>query len=265
MSQDKIAFVASGGGMSCAYGAGVAQALQDGGVHPDIFIGSSGSAGTVSYFACGEAERAARLWIEEVTNPQVLQRNPLRLNVDLIVDSMRDRFPFDQTKLRRTNKELFLRVTDYDTLETRYISSSEGFDWYDVMRASMAIPFVYGKQVTLSGHRYFDGDVSSSLEQSITFAIGKGATTVYVCDTRSKDSFIESLETVGLNALVTRDFVKTLRGLLKKDYSGTFPANVRIIRFQPSDGGSRSLENDLNAIRTSIDRGHSEATAIIRS
>src|SRR5262249_833536 len=134
----------------------------------------------------------ARLWIEEVTNPRVLQRKPLRLNVDFIIDSMRDRFPFDQNRLHNPNVELFLRVTDDSTLQTRYISNHEKFDWYEVMRASMAIPFVYGKKILLATQSYFDGDVSASFEESIVFAENKGAKTIYVCDTHSRDSFLQS-------------------------------------------------------------------------
>ena len=255
----KIAFVASGGGMSCAYGAGVAWALQDSGVRPDIFIGSSGSAGTVSYYACGEAERAARLWIEEVTNSKVLQRKPLRLNIDLIIDSMRDRFPFDQKKLHNGNGELFLRVTDEKTLQTRYISNHENLDWYEVMRASMAIPFVYGKKILLGGRRYFDGDISASFEESIAFAQKRGATTIYVCDTRSKDSFLQNARDVGLKPLISLDFIKTLLGLAKKRRNIPHTESIKIVRFKLSEVlDSKSLINDSDAIRRAIDRGYAD-------
>jgi predicted patatin/cPLA2 family phospholipase len=264
MTKSKVAFVASGGGISCAYGAGVAWALQDAGIRPDILIGSSGSAGTVSYFACGEAERAARLWIEEVTNPRVLQRKPVRLDVDFVINSMRDRFPFDQKKLHNAETELFLKLTDYETLETRYVSNHEMFDWYEVMRASMAIPFVYGKQILLDGRLYFDGDVSASFQDSMAFAQEKGATTIYVCDTRSKDSFFQNVRDIGLRALFTLDFIKTLRGLIKMHRSNPSFEGVRVVHFQPSEEvESKSMENDLKVIRQAIERGYAETSAAL--
>lgn len=183
-SSGKIAFIASGGGMSCAYSAGVAWAFEEFGIRPDIILGSSGSAGTVSYFASGEAKRAVDLWLEEVTNPKVLRRQPLHLDVDFIIDSMRDRFPFHETQLRSPSVDLFLAVTDSTTLRPVFLSNHGDHDWYEVMRASMAIPFVYDKEVVINGTSYIDGDLSASLHEMVNRAVDAGATTIYLCNTK---------------------------------------------------------------------------------
>lgn len=254
----KVAFVASGGGMMCAYAAGVISALQDSGIRPDIFIGSSGSAGTVSYFACGQANIAAKLWREEVTNPRVLRKQPLKLDVDYIIDSMRDRFPFNETALRDTNMELYLATTDRRSLRTRFFSNHENLSWYEVMRASMAIPFVYGKKVSLDGGLYFDGDISTTLNASIALAQRLGATDIYVCNTGFA-SYWQSAKQIGLSPLISLDFLRALYCLIR---NAVFPVKTQaacIMYFTPAAPlAVSSLDNSRASVDDAIQKGYDE-------
>lgn len=235
MKTGKTAFVASGGGLMCAYGAGVAWALQDKGIKADIFIGFSGSAGTVSYSACGEAERAAELWKEEVTNPRVSQKNPLKLDVDFVIDTMRDHFPFNENKLRSPATDLYLAATEHRTVQTRFFSNHEAVDWHEVMRASMAIPFVYGRKIEIDGRRYIDGGIATTLKDCIEFAIQKGASTVYACDCdMGTESYLRNAQVLGIRPLLSQDFLKACVGLIKRQFASVKEhKDVEIIYLKP--------------------------------
>ncbi|HEV7449034.1 MAG TPA: patatin-like phospholipase family protein [Candidatus Paceibacterota bacterium] len=264
MASGKIAFIASGGGMSCAYSAGAASALQDSGIRPNIFIGSSGSAGTVSYFACGEADRATKLWQEEVTNPRVLQKHPLRLDVDFVIDSMRDRFPFDEQRLRDANTELYLATTERASIRSRYVSNHEPLNWYDVMRASMATPFVYGRTVQLDGKLYHDGDIATSLDDSISLAQSLGASLIYVCDTRSKDSLWQNAKELGLASLITFDFIRTLVGEYRKHKVLKDKITAKVIWIKPLRKLPTSIiNNNPAAIKEAIDTGYADTKKLL--
>ncbi len=266
MKDEKIAFVASGGGMLCAYGAGVAWALQDSGVRPDIFVGSSGSAGTVSYYACDQADVAAKLWIEEVSNPRVLQRNPLRLDVDFIINSMHQRFPFDEAKLRSMSIDLCLAATDYRTVRTRFFSNHEKLDWYGEMRASMAIPVVYGLQVEIGGRSYFDGDVATTLKACVNLAQQKGATKIYVCDT-GFTSYLKSAREIGFKPLVSKDFVKSFIGLTRRIVlDSSLKTHVPVVYLRPS-GKLRinPLNNSREAIEEAVQNGYAETWEVLKN
>lgn len=250
--------------MSCAYGAGVAWALQDAGIRPDMFVGSSGSAGTVSYFACGRAPDAARLWVEQVTSSRVIQRNPLRLDVDFIIDSMRDKFPLDPHVLRNESIELYLAATDYRTIRPHFFSNRDPLDWYEVMRASMAIPFVYGAQVQLNGEWYFDGDIATTLADCVRFAKQKGAQRIYVCDT-SYTPYLQSALEIGIRPLLSKDFLKAAIGLGRRMMSADFE-DAKVIDFKPSrELKVHSLDNSREAIEEAVQAGYAETSARFQS
>lgn len=249
--------------MSGAYGAGAALALQDAGVKPDIFIGSSGGACTATYFACGQAQTTIKLW-GLISDPRVIQHRPFRLNIDVVVDTMRDQFPFDQSLLRDMRTELYIAATDYRTVRTRYFSNREPLDWVEVIRASMAIPFVYGRKILLDGRLYYDGDVTTSLEDSIFFAKKLGATKIYACDTRFPDSLWNSAKEVGFSSLLTPDLVKTLIGEYrmrkpKPDLSGIEMLHIK----RPARLATNMLNNDPSAIKEAIAMGYADTQNII--
>ena len=263
MSAEKIAFVASGGGMSGAYGAGAALALQEAGIKPDIFIGSSGGACTATYFACGQAETTLKLW-GLIADPRVIQRRPFRLDIDVVVDTMRDRFPFDDARLRDPLVDLYVAATDYAEVRTRYFSNHEPFDWVEVIRASMAIPFVYGRKIMLDGRLYYDGDVVTSLETSIALAKNLGATKIYACDTRWPHSLWSSAQEVGFSQLCTPDILKTMQGEYRMRRTKPDLRDVDVVYIKrPPDLATNMLNNDLAAIKEAIDTGYADARKLL--
>jgi predicted patatin/cPLA2 family phospholipase len=263
MPKEKTAFIASGGGMSCAYSAGVALALQETGIKPDIFIGSSGSAAGVSCFACGQAEMAIQLW-ELISDLRVIQHRPFRLNVDVIVDTMRDQFHLDESRLRDPHMDLYAATTDHRTMRTRYFSNHEPFDWHEVIRASMAIPFVYGKRIELDGRRYVDGDVVTALADSITFAAQQGARVIYVCDTRWDDSLFASIKAIGLRQLLCWDALKAFAYLYRQWTPRKVVQGVSLITFKPSHKLSTGmLNNSPEAVKEAIAAGYADAKLVI--
>ena len=65
----KIGLVVEGGGMKCAYGAGVLDAFLDDGISFDYCIGvSAGSANTASFLA-GQRGRNLRFYTDHIKEP----------------------------------------------------------------------------------------------------------------------------------------------------------------------------------------------------
>lgn len=261
---DKIAFITSGGGMACAYSAGVAWALQDLGIKPDIFIGSSGSAGTVSYFACGQAGLAARLWVEEVSSAKVIRDNPLYFDIDFIVDSMKEFFPFEESKLHEKNIDLFLTTTDYETGKLKFFNNHDDVDWYEVIRASMAVPLIYNKKIIIKNKKYIDGDLSSTINDCVGLAISKGATQIYICDTTPRLN-LKLLRVFPFSAILTAEFLYfiklSIRKHLRLPKSYTIP---KITIFRPSKKLLLDVVNNKQAdIKEKIDAGYKETVSLL--
>lgn len=261
----KIAFVSSGGGVSCAYGAGVAWALHESGIKPQIVIGASGSAGTVSYLVCGQAPFAARqLWNEEVVTADLLKFHPLRFDVDYLVDSMRDRFTFDEQKLRSPEVELYLAVTAARSAQLKFFSNHDMVDWYEVIRASMALPIVYGKQINLAGDLYYDGEIAHSVHDYTRWAAARGADLIFVCDNSVRWS-LDMLHMLEWNFLKHyRDMTRSLRGQIKK-LSPFHPAinGVKIVYITPTASLLTGLFNhDRAAVTQAIELGYHDFSQI---
>lgn len=245
-----LAFIATGGGMSCAYSAGVALALQDMGLLPSIFIGSSGSAGTLSYFAAGQAERAVELWKEEVSQGWVISRSSsFSLNVDRIVNTMRDFYPFDTGILSRPEVFLSLAVTNNLTGGLAYFNTREHLRaWYEVVRASMAIPLFYGKHVFIEGKEYLDGDVTATMSDHVALAKTSGARIAIVCRT---NQFLPAgvLGRVVKHVFLDRNLSRSVVTWAKNFVPRTRDQTLRIIHIRPR---KRLPTGILNNSRTAI-------------
>lgn len=254
----KLAFIATGGGTSCAYSAGVAWALEEMGIKPDILIGSSGSAGTLSYAICNRAKYAAnQLWIEETTADALVKKG-IRpyFDVDFLVNGMRDKFPFN-TKFDQLPAELYLATTQKDNGKLNYFSSRDpNLNWYEVIRASMAIPFFYNKTININGIEYIDGDLSADVQDHISLAKEKGADTIICCET-NRQIPIDLIPYLGL-ALFNKFIRRAFKNYLKKKLTHfKLPTDVKIIHIFPKIKlTTKTLNNSKEAVRATVEAGY---------
>ncbi len=182
---EKTAIVCSGGGMTSAHGGGFLYALGTklGITHPDIIIGSSGDAGNIAYFSTGQYENIRRIWEDELSTPRFI--SPLRLwrlmDIDYLIDVVFKKTErLDTKKLQESTIRWFVPITDFETGHTRYVSADDHIDAFEMLRASAAIPILFGKKVLIQGRLYTDGEFGPVLQDHISQALRQGAKRIVV-------------------------------------------------------------------------------------
>ena len=170
MKNQKISIIAEGGGMRGAYALGAIDALYShfGMKKADIVTGSSSGVGTLAYYTAGQFYPGFHIWPEELPKWRFLSKRNLLLgkpflNVDYLVDNIFQdkRWPINPEKVFKSEIKLIIPLANAETGKTKYFSNKnkfEGNDLYKILKASMALPFAYGKYIKLNdGNSYFDG------------------------------------------------------------------------------------------------------------
>ena len=184
--KNKIAIVASGGGMSCSYSAGVLYALANNYkfTNPDIFVGGSGCTGSFSYFMAKQYESVKNIWLNELCTPKYISfSRPHRVcDIDYLVDEVfKKNDPLNTKAFNSSKTEAYFALTNFNTGKTEYFGKNSDCI-FEVLRASKAIPMAYREKVKIGNEIYIDGNVSSSLKDYIKMAYEAGATNVLAID-----------------------------------------------------------------------------------
>lgn len=262
----KTAIILAGGGMRSGHGAGFlyAMATQIGITAPDLIIGTSGDAANVAYFAAQQYESMKIVWTEHVTARKFV--NPWRfwrvLDIDYLVDTLfKKTEPLDILKLRASSIQWFIPVTDFDTGTTRYIGAKDNLDPFEVLRAAKAIPVLYGKVITLFDHRCIDGEIGSTLEDHIKFAVKMGATRVLVINhsvwTKKTRAAIRIYA-----AFTPEDMRRAIERDITTDVSCITMPNVTIVCVMAETVAPGPIIKDKIQMREIFDKGVSDALAI---
>ena len=263
----KIALVLSGGGMKCAYTAGVLTGLMQAYPRfmPDIIIAESGAAGSAVYFAAGQDRHALQTWLSLCNNKKFINlwRRPV-MDVDYLVDTIfKLQHPFDIDALQKTPVDITFPVLNAQTGETTYISPKPPCDTYAAVKAAKAIPVLYGKTVTIEGREYIDGAFGSYVSDHVLEAERRGATHIIVVRV---DDGPKSWNAFFLHLTIwwwkyTNQRVLALAG--QNDFTSVRPITAHnrsdIITVVPTKQLSVTLTtNDRLAIRTAINQGYDD-------
>ncbi len=82
-TRKKIGLVVEGGGMKCAYGAGIMDAFLDEGITFDYCIGVSGGSGNVASYLAGQRGRNLRFFTDHIHSPDYFGLKSLLKTGDL--------------------------------------------------------------------------------------------------------------------------------------------------------------------------------------
>ncbi len=180
----KIGLVVGGGGMKCAYTAGVLTALREhyGLTEPHVVVAESGSAGNAAYYLANQTNHATQTWLSLANNRDLISyRRKKILNIDYLVDHIfRTLHPFDEKALKKTKSELLFPLTNAESGVTEYVSAKPPNDIYEMLRAAKALPFLYDKYVKIGNHFYFDGGIGTTMSDHMRVAVEHGAQTLIV-------------------------------------------------------------------------------------
>jgi len=200
----KLAIVMSGGGMRCVYGVGVLTALIEeyGLIEPDIVIASSGSAGGAAYYLSGQYRETVSAWLSLLPSKKFISFTRRRmLDVDYVVDEIfKKMHPFDFKKLAASKTLLIFAATRVKDGKTRYLKVPHDKRIYEYLRATKAIPIVYGKSVTIGRTEYVDGDFGSDTEDLGRKALSLGARDLIVIES-SPLEFLKKEKRIVMNAV----------------------------------------------------------------
>jgi len=176
--EKKLAIVASGGGMKCSYGAGAVVALgKFFEVRPDIFVAGSGGSGGLSFYASEQYDSIQNIWTNLITGKRFINKRRLSkiANVDYLIDDVfKVQDPLNAEAVMNSGIDCRIAVTNAETGKVEHFSPLE-CDVFELMRASMAMPLVYGKKIPLNGNLYHDSYASSFLGLNLEKAISLGA------------------------------------------------------------------------------------------
>ena len=263
--KNKIAIVASGGGMSCSYSAGVLYALIKNYKfdNPDIFVGGSGCTGSFSYFMAKQYESMKDIWLNELCTPKYISFARLHkvCNIDYLVDEVfKKRVPLDVKAFNSSKINSYFALTNYNTGNTEYFGKDSKCV-FEVLRASKAIPMAYRGKVKIGNEVYIDGNVSSSLKDYIAKAYEEGATKVLAIDNSNISSGVDF-------AFKTCSFFthKNLKDNFKNFQNPEREKELKKLANQPScyylkfKGSHGSLENNPEKMKNTFQSGIDDAT-----
>ncbi len=151
----------SGGGLQCAYGAGVLVALAE---HyrfttPDILIAASGSAGTAAYYLSGQKNKIPMAWISLATDKKLVSLFRKRaFDIDYLVDEVYKRVhPLNLKNIAKSKTRFLLPVLRVRDGALQYLRVRDNAKAFQIIKASMAAPFISGRKVKVNHSYYIDG------------------------------------------------------------------------------------------------------------
>lgn len=167
----KSGLVVEGGGMKCAYSAGILDRFLDDGICFDECIGVSAGAGNLASYLANQRDRNLRFYTVYQKHPDYLGvRNYLRdrsyFNLQYIYGTISNSTgidPVDLDALMKNPSEYYLTATNAKTGKAEYLSRNDmKKDDFRAIMASCAIPVVC-QPIELNGNLYFDGGVADSI------------------------------------------------------------------------------------------------------
>lgn len=167
----KTGLIVEGGGMKCAYSAGVLDGFLDQDAHFDYAIGVSAGSGNTASFLAGQRERNLRFFTTHTESPDYFGMKSFCKTGDLfnlnyiygkLTNSDGDD-PLDYESLMADPTEFYIVATDAETGQPCYFPKEQlrKNDFREFM-ASSAIPAAC-RPVALNGHLYYDGGVSDPI------------------------------------------------------------------------------------------------------
>lgn len=260
--KNKLALIASGGGMTCSYSVGVLLALVDKYklTSPDIVIGGSGGTGTLSYYIAQQYNSIKNIWSNLLSTKKFI--NLFRfwkiIDIDYLIDEVfRKQDPLNQDKIHASNIKYLIAATNYDTGIVEYFSNKNHDDIFEAMRASKSMPLASNKIVKVKNKKYCDTYSSSLVEINILKALELGANKLIVID----NAIPEFSDLIFYFWLFFRNknFKDMYYAYLEKKKKLKIPKNVKVIFLKPRNKLKITrLNNNQKLLKETIAQGYKE-------
>lgn len=215
----KTGLVVEGGGMKCAYCAGVLDQFLEHGITFDYCIGVSAGAASVASYLAGQKGRNLRFYTEYIDDPWYFGVRSFLKNGDLFnlkyiygdLTNSGGRDPLDLEALKKNPAEYEIVATCAETGEGVYFSKDDLIqDDYRHVMASCAIPAVC-RPVEIDGKHYYDGGLADSIPMQR--ALERGCDKLVVIASKSR-KFVKTPEKFRMMyTLMCRKYPKAVKAL----------------------------------------------------
>ena len=176
----KTGLVVEGGGMKCAYSAGILDRFLDDGITFDECIGVSAGAGNTASFVAGQRGRNLRFFVEHPKDPRYMGMRHFFtkgsfFNIRYIYGDLSNSTgadPLDYACMQENSTEFWMTTTDAETGNACYFEKSEmAADDYRFIMAGCAIPALC-RPIEINGRMYYDGGVADPIPLQKAFDDG---------------------------------------------------------------------------------------------
>ncbi len=191
----KLGLVIEGGGMKCAYTAGILDRMLDDCIRPDYVIGVSAGAACGASFVAGQRDRNRRFFVDYVEDPDYMGWTAFRhsggnfFNLEYIYQDLTGKDgqdPLDYDAIMENPCDFWAVATDAETATPHYFTKKDLSPTdYSVFMATCAIP-VACRPVEIDGHYYYDGGCTDPIP--VRRALEAGCDKVIVLLCRPKDT-----------------------------------------------------------------------------
>lgn len=219
IDMSKIGLIVEGGGMKCAYSAGVLDKFLDDSVSFDYAIGvSAGSANLCSYLA-GQRERNLRYYTEHLKKPGYFGLKSFLttgniFGLDFIYGTLSNSNgadPIDYPALASDPTEFTIVATDARTGKPHYFSKDElKQDDYSVIKASCALPGIC-RPVEVNGQYYFDGGVTDAIP--VQHALDNGCDKLVIILSKNRNFIKQPEKHRLLYSFLCRKYPETIQAI----------------------------------------------------
>ncbi len=257
----KTAIIFCGGAMASSYSVGSILGLVEkfNLINPDIVIAGSGSAGTASYFVSEQYNSIENIWSNLLCNKKFISFKRFRkiIDIDYLIDEVfKKQDPLNVKKIKNSKIDYYISVTNAKTGNVEFISGKNNI--FEVMRATKAMPVIYGKCVKLGRNTYCDTFLSSSgLNLKLKFAISLGAEKIIVLNPNIKSELSHKIFGIWSKFFKSRDFFKNQQKQNMINYS--VPKKINIFYVYPKTPLNISiLDNSSKSLKSTIELGRKD-------
>ncbi|WP_300766294.1 patatin family protein [uncultured Bifidobacterium sp.] len=216
------ALIDVGGGYRAIYGAGVMDRCLDDGISFDHCYGVSAGSANMTSFIAGQVGRSHRFYTEysfrkEYASPSNFVKDHNFVDLDYVYGTLSNHdgeYPLDYEAFHANPTKFTVVACDARDGSAKYFTKEDvGYDDYDIMKASSAVP-VACEPYVIGGVPYFDGGIADPVP--VRRALADGYDRIVVVLTRPKDVLREQRKDVGPSRILARTWPAAATQLLNR-------------------------------------------------
>jgi predicted patatin/cPLA2 family phospholipase len=175
--------VLEGGGLRGAFVAGALGELATcEGLRFSHIFATSAAAASAAYMVAGQIDRGLQIWRDHTHGDQLISaRHLLRgrglMDIEGLIDVFRGELSLDAARVELSTTALCVAVTNCNTGAADHVTATRA-NVYELLKATMALPVVYGRVVPVDGVPYIDGGVADAIPLEAALELAPARTIV---------------------------------------------------------------------------------------